>query len=157
MVIVEVAGAETPGLADALVELLEQPTGRPFVIRAVLPEGTIDTFNVAIMEPPPPDGRALTRAHLGIEVADLDAASATRLGLRAGAGVVVKEVERGSQAARVGIASGDLITRVGSFGVRRVADLGVLEDVSAGTEVGLRVVRIGRGHVLQTEVVLLAR
>ena len=157
MVVVEVGGAETPGLADALVELLEQPTGRPFVVRAVLPEGTIDTFNVTIVEPPAPDGRALARTHFGVDVADLDIASATRLGLRAGAGVVIKDVERGSHAARVGIAPGDLITRVGSYGVRRVADLGVLENVTAGTEVAIRVVRIGRGRVLQTEVLLRAR
>lgn len=157
MVIVEVAGRETPGLADALVELLEQPTARPFVVRAVLPEGTIDTFQVTILEPPPPDGRALARAHFGLDVTELDVAAATRLGLRAGAGVVIKDVERGSEAARAGISAGDLITRVGPYGVRRVADLGVLEEVGAGTGVAFRVVRIGRGRVLQTEVVLSAR
>ena len=64
---------------------------------------------------------------------------------------------KGSEAARAGIAPGDLITRVGSLGVRRVADLGVLEQVSAGDGVSFRVVRIGRGRVLQTEVVLAAR
>ncbi|MBI1945433.1 MAG: trypsin-like peptidase domain-containing protein [Deltaproteobacteria bacterium] len=157
MVLIEVDGAETPGLADALVELLEQPTGRPFTIRAVLPEGTIDTFSVAIVEPPPPDGRVLAKRQLGLDVAELDAAAATRLGLRAGAGVVVKDVERGGPAARVGIMPGDLITRVGPYGVRRLADLGVLEGAASGTEVGLRVVRIGRARVLQTEVVLIAR
>ena len=157
MVVVEVAGHETPGLADALVELLEQPTARPFTIRAVLPEGTIDRFEVSILEPPPPDGRALARSHFGLDVVELDAAGAARLGLRAGAGVIVKDVAKGSEAARAGIAPGDLITRVGSLGVRRVADLGVLEQVAAGDGVSFRVVRIGRGRVLQTEVVLAAR
>ncbi|MCC7070820.1 MAG: trypsin-like peptidase domain-containing protein [Deltaproteobacteria bacterium] len=157
MVLVEVGGADTPSLADALVELLEQPTGRPFTVRAVLPEGTVDSFSVTIDEPPPPDGRALARRHLGLDVGDLDPTAATRLGLRAGAGVVVKDVERGGPAARVGLASGDLITRIGPYGVRRVSDLGVLENVGVGAEVGVRVVRIGKSRVWQTEVVLLAR
>lgn len=157
MVIIEVAGADTLGLVAALVELLEQPTGRSFSMRAVLPEGTIDTFSVTIVEPPAPDGRALAKKQFGLDVDELDRAAATRLGLRAGAGVIVKDLERGSPAARIGIVAGDLITRVGPFGVRRIADLGVLEGVVPGSEVALRVVRIGRNRVLQTEVLLVAR
>lgn len=157
MIVVEVEGLATPTLIDALVALLEQPPQTKFSVRALLPEGTIDVFKLAIDALPPPDGKQLAKQRLGIAVADLDTATAARMGLRAGAGVIVKSVDGGTPAARAGIASGDLVTRVGPFGVRRIADLAVLERVDAGDGVPVRVVRIGKGRVVQTEVVLEAR
>lgn len=157
MIVVEIEGVATATLVDALVALVEQPPQAKFTLRAVLPEGTVDVFKLAIEALPAPDGKHLARTHLGLDVAELDSAAAARLGLRAGAGVMVKSVDGGSAAARAGIAAGDLVTRVGSFGVRKIADLGVLEKVNAGDGVSVRVVRIGKGRVLQTEVVLAAK
>jgi hypothetical protein len=57
----------------------------------------------------------------------------------------------------VGITAGDLVTRVGPYGVRRVADLALHEGVAPGAPVALRVVRITRGRVWQAEVQLSAR
>jgi serine protease Do len=157
MIVTEVGGRRVSGLVEALVAILAQPTGEKFEIRAVLPEGTTDSFNVSILELPPPDGAKLAKQHLGLDLVELDAATSARLGLRAGAGVIVKDVEKGTDAARAGIAPGDLITRIGPYGVRRLTDLGVLEDVPSGAGVALRVVRFGKGRVLQTEVVVSAR
>jgi serine protease Do len=157
MVITDVGDARTLTLVDTLVALLEQPAGRGFRLRARLPEGTSDSFELAVRELPPPDGRALAKKRFGLDLADLDAGTAARLGLRAGAGVVVKAVEAGSQAARAGVQPGDLVTRLGAYGIRRVRDLAVLEDVPAGADVSVRVVRIGRGRVIQTEITLEAR
>lgn len=157
MIVVEIEGVATPTLVDALVALIEQPPQAKFTLRAVLPEGTTDTFKLAIEALPPPDGKQLAKARLGLELAELDSAAAARLGLRAGAGVIVKSVVGGSAAARAGIAGGDLVTRVGPFGVRKIADLGVLEKVDPGDGVPVRVVRIGKGRVVQTEVVLEAK
>jgi len=157
MVVTEVGGKATHTLVDTLVALLAQPTGTKFELRAILPEGTTDTFRVAILELPAPDGAALARTHLGLDVVDLDKATAARLGLRAGAGVVVRGVDKDGPAQRVGLQGGDLITRIGPYGVRQLADLGVLEGVGSGAGVALRVVRFGKGRILQTEVVLPAR
>ncbi|HEY4222090.1 MAG TPA: trypsin-like peptidase domain-containing protein [Myxococcota bacterium] len=153
MIVTDVGDAHTPTLVDALVALLEQPSGKPFAVHAVLPEGTTDVFTMQIEELPPPDAHSLAKKVLGLDVADLDAVTATRLGLRAGAGVLVKDVERGRDAARLGVQPGDLITRVGPYGIRHVTDLAILED-AAGTDIPVRVVRIGKGRVLQTEVLL---
>jgi serine protease Do len=157
MIITEVGDARTPTLVDALVALLEQKPGAPFRVRAALPEGTTDSFELALRELPPPDGKALARRRFGLGVQDLDAATAARLGLRAGAAILVREVERGSDAARAGVSPGDLVTRVGAYGIRRVSDLAFLEALAPGVEVAVRVVRIGKGRVLQTEVTLAAR
>ena len=150
MIVTDVDDHKTPSIVEALVALLEEPSGRPFVVRAQLPEGTIDIFHVTIAELPPPDGKALAKKRLGLDVADLDAVTAARLGLRAGAGVVVKDVDK--DGARVGLLPGDLVTRVGPYGIRHVADLAVLEELTG--EIAVRVVRIGKGRVLQAEVLL---
>ncbi len=154
MVITSVDDDATPTLVDALVAFLEEPAGEPFVVRAVLPEGTTDIFHVTLADRPRPDGAALARKQLGLDVADLDAVTAARLGLRDGAGVVVKAVDKKSLAAKKGVQPGDLVTRVGPYGIRHVTDLVVLQDVVAGARIPVRIVRIGRGRVLQTEVLL---
>jgi S1-C subfamily serine protease len=71
--------------------------------------------------------------------------------------VLVKSVDAGAQLARAGVQAGDLVTRVGPYGIRRVADLAVLEGVQPGTEVAVRVVRITKGRVQQAEIVIAAR
>jgi serine protease Do len=157
MVLKEVHGRPTRDLVDGLVALFEEPAGKPFRVRAALPEGAVDIFEVAIEALPAPDGGKLAQAHLGLEVADLDMATAARLGLRPGAGVLVRGVVRGTDAQRAGIAPGDLLTRVGPYGVRRVADLALLEGVAPGTAVSVRVVRITRGRVSQAEIVISSR
>jgi S1-C subfamily serine protease len=93
---------------------------------------------------------------LGVSVLDVDAASAARLGLRSGAGVLVKTVRAGSAAQRAGIQPGDLLTRVGPYGIRQVSDLAVLDGARAGLEIPVRVVRITRGRVLQAEVLIVS-
>lgn len=157
MVLKEVHGRATRDLVDGLIALFEEPAGKPFRVRAALPEGAVDIFEVAIEALPAPDAAELARAHLGLEVADLDMATAARLGLRPGAGVLVRSVVRGTDADRAGIAAGDLLTRVGPYGVRRVADLALLEGVAPGAAVSVRVVRITRGRVSQAEIALSSR
>lgn len=154
-VLVDVAGRPTRELVDALVALLEQPEARPFTVRVVLPEGSIDEITLQVEALPPPNGKALAEEHLGLGLADLDNTTAMRLGLRGG--VVVRSVDPRGPAARVGIAPGDIVTRMGDYGVRRVTDLAILETVRTGDAIGLRVVRIDRRRVLSADVVVMAR
>jgi serine protease Do len=158
MVIAGVAGRPTLSVVDALVALLEQPVGRPFVVRVVLPEGTIDEVKLALEERPKPDGAQLARARLGVGLQELDAARAATVGLRRGAGLLVVDVDKRGPAAAVGLQAGDLIVRVGPYGVKTLDQLGVvLEQAASGTRVGLRVVRFTRDAAFQVEVELVAR
>ena len=158
MVIEGVAGRPTPTVIDALVALLEQPVGRAFAVRVALPEGVVDEVKLAIVERPKPDGAALAKARLGLVVRELDAATAAQVGLRQGAGLLIVEVERRGPAGETGVRAGDLVVRVGPYGVRTLDQLGaVLEQAAAGTRVGLRVVRFTRDAAFQSEVEVVAR
>lgn len=63
---------------------------------------------------------------LGIEVSDLDEATAKALGLDSTDGVVVTQVERDSRAARAGLRPGMVITQVNRQDVQSVADFQML-------------------------------
>jgi serine protease Do len=140
-----------------LVAVGEAAPGRSLTLRLRLPEGSVDAVPLVPDVRPAPNGKDLAARLLGLGVADLDAGTAVRLGLRGG--VVVKSVEGPAKAA--GITVGDLLVRVGTFGVRTVRDLGGLEDVKAGDDVALRVVRIAGTPALvrvsAAEVVVTAR
>lgn len=156
MVIVAVDGRQTSSLIEVLVALFEVPAAASFKVRAVLPEGTTDSFDITVAPRPAVDGKTIARARLGLELNDLDAAAAAQLGLRAGAGVMVSAVNAGSSAARAGIARGDVVTRVGVYGIATLADLAVLADLKVETRVPVRTVRIigSRVQPLEADVLL---
>jgi serine protease Do len=158
MTIMAVGEASTPSLIDALVALLEQPAGKPFRVLAVPQKGPVQDVRVTIEALPKPDGTKLALERFGLVLASLDAARAQRLGLRMGAGLLVLDVDRKGPGARAGVEPGDLVTRVGPYGVRDVDELGVLlEKLSAGDRVVVRVVRIDGRRVYQAEALLTAR
>jgi serine protease Do len=158
MTIIAVGEASTPSLIDALVALLEQPAGKPFRVLAVPQKGPVQDVRVTIEALPKPDGTKLALERFGLVLASLDAARAQRLGLRMGAGLLVLDVDRKGPGARAGVEPGDLVTRVGPYGVRDVDELGVLlEKLSAGDRVVVRVVRIDGRRVYQAEALLTAR
>lgn len=80
----------------------------------------------------------------GGSVAELSDADLTVLGLKRRSGVIVREVTPEGAAARAGILSGDVITRVDDFEIAGTADLGaLLSTLPAGYSIKLRAVR---GH-----------
>ena len=140
-------------IVSSLIWLYETEPGEKVQMRLRLPEGSIDVVELSPRARPPPDGRALAKDRLGLVLADLDPATAVRLGLRGG--VVVKASD--GPARQAGIAVGDLVVRLGDYGLRGVQQLSVLEDLKAGDQVALRVVRLSKGRVFAAEVVLPAR
>ncbi len=62
--------------------------------------------------------------YLGVEVRELDAATARRLGLDAGSGVLVMGATPGTPAARAGISEGSVITEVEGQKVSSIDELG---------------------------------
>lgn len=156
-VVTAIAGRRVSGIMDALVTVLEQPVGQPFSM-AVERNGRSRHVRIALQELPLPDGAALARARLGLELVELDAQLSRRLGLRPGSALFVKGVEQGGPAARAGLGEGDLIMQVGRYGVRDLDGLGlVLENVSAGDRVLLTMVRVRGRSLLRSGVVLRAR
>ncbi len=78
----------------------------------------------------------------GRSIAELPGADIIVLGLDRRAGVIVREVTPESAAARAGIVTGDVITRVDDFDIAGTADLGaLLSSLPAGQAIKLRAIR----------------
>jgi serine protease Do len=156
-VVSQVAGTPTPSLIDALVAMLDQPVGKPFPI-TIAANGAQREVKLTIEELPKPDGAKLALQKFGFTVSELDSTKASHLGLRAGAGLIVTDVQRGSPAAEVGIESGDIVAQLGEYGVRDLGSLGLLlEQVKRGDEVPVTIVRIRGRSMFRSAVILPSR
>jgi serine protease Do len=104
----------TPTLIDALVALLEQPAGERFSVATVGPRGDARTVSLRVEPLPKPDGAKLAKARLGLQLRPLDARTARSLGVRAGFGLLVTDVDKRAPIARA-VARGDVVTRLGPY------------------------------------------
>lgn len=95
------------------------------------------------------------RARLGVHVQDVDENLASALGLGESRGALIGDVEKDSPAAKAGLASGDVVVRVGGVAIARARDLSrTIAHHTPGSKVDL-VVR--RGRETKTLSVTLAR
>lgn len=157
MIVSSIDGNPAAGLVDVLVGTLEQQVGRAFPL-TVKDGDRMREVRVAIEALPRPDGGALALKRFGMQVQELDAQLALRLGIRAGGALAVQQVVRGSPAEQAGLLQGDVITQVGRFGVRDLDTLGLLlERVSSGDRVPVRVVRVRGRSMYSTSILLRAR
>lgn len=86
----------------------------------------------------------VSRARLGVQVQDVDEKLATALGLGQTRGALIGDVEKGGPAERAGLASGDVVTRVGEVSIAHARDLSrTIAHQTPGSKVDL-VVRRGR-------------
>jgi len=93
------------------------------------------------------------RGYLGLVVQGLNPELAEAFGVDRQEGVVVVEVEPESAAARAGLRTGDIITRMGDRAIRRVTDFhGQAAVMFLGAKVPLEVLRDGRTRRLTLEV-----
>ena len=127
---------------DYYVRLLEQPPGSSVSLK--YRRGTeTGTAEIVLQIVPPPDGRKLAQALLGLGLGELDRRYRQRYDLPDSVGVYVNEVDPRGPADRAGIVSGDIILRVNRMSVPDLQDVGLaLEDVQPGEHVyihGLRV------------------
>lgn len=84
------------------------------------------------------------RARLGVHVQDVDENLASALGLGETRGALIGDVENGSPAAKAGLASGDVVVRVGDVPITHARDLSrTIAHHAPGSKVDL-VVRRGR-------------
>jgi serine protease Do len=153
-IITRIDTTTTNQLLDALVVLQEQTPGVPFSVFTVDGSGERE-HRVVIEQIPLKDGQALAFEKLGLRLVPMSGELAARLGVQPGAALVVDTVAPGSEAAKVGFRKGDLVTRIGPYGVRTLEQVGlILENVKRGDDVALRVLRVERTMVTQSEVVL---
>jgi serine protease Do len=165
--------AEQKGLAagDLILQMDDQPVQNPidFYIRMMHkdvdapirlayvrpsdPKATKRMVELKLVSRPLPDGKALARQMLQIQLEPLTAAIAKRFNFASTYPIlIVTEVESGGAAAQAGLHSGDLILQVDNVTVRDVTEFSrAMEKVSQGDKVNLRVLRIGIGPFGQVE------
>jgi len=90
--------------------------GKPMTITVIVEEMQEETARASR------DSRSSNRVKLGVVLEELTPDLADRLRIRVKSGVVVKQVQRGSPAARAGITRGDVIYRVNGKPVNRLKD-----------------------------------
>ena len=82
---------------------------------------------------------------LGVEVANLTAEVAEKLGVKAGEGVVITEVRNGSPAQQAGLATGMVIVQVGQKPVKSVEEFRAAMEKQSLAKGVMLLVRSGQG------------
>ncbi len=132
-VIVEFAGKPIESMSELQQVVEETPVGQRKSLtvlregnRVTLPVTTAEqpaNYKVAMMESlAPGKGDSVQDEKLGLEVADLTADVARKLGVKQGEGVVITDVKPGSPAATFGLASGMVIVEVNKKPVKSADD-----------------------------------
>lgn len=89
----------------------------------------------------------VTRARLGVYIAEIDAATMQALGLKDPQGALVRQVEKGSAADEAGIKPGDVIVRVDNTAIKTAHDLPfIVSNHKPGDAIQVGLVR--NGHPL---------
>ncbi len=90
--------------------------------------------------------------YLGIGLLEPDADLAAYFGVKAGAGVLVTGVEKGTPAAKAGLKSGDIIVQMAGKPVQGSRDIHeALADLKKGERIAIGVVRHGKKETVQAE------
>jgi len=133
-IILDYAGQAVASPLDLQGAVEETPVGQQRAM-TILRDGKRMTLKVTTREQPanyadmarsgmmaPGKGESVANEKLGLEVSDLTADVAEKLGLKSGEGVVITNVRPGSPAGFVGLTSGMVITEVNKKPVKTAAD-----------------------------------
>ena len=132
---------------DFYMQLLDHRPGQ-IVSLETQRSGSPRTARIRLQEPPRPDGAKLATERLGITLSPLSRADARRLGLRSNAGLMIDGAQSGGPAHREGIAAGDILTRLGRYGVSDLDDIGlILDEAQAGDQIHVRILRLEQGKL----------
>jgi serine protease Do len=123
-IITEFNGKKIQEMNELPRQVASTPVGKKVKVR-ILRKGKAEVKTVTIE--PLKEGAAegqvtVAQDKIGLTVADLTPALATRLGVKATSGVVVTEVKPGGLAEEGGIATGDIIKEIDGIAVTGVAD-----------------------------------
>ncbi|MBN2345121.1 MAG: PDZ domain-containing protein [Candidatus Aminicenantes bacterium] len=94
-----------------------------------------------------------SRAFLGVSIMDLDDGDlASYFSVKAGEGILVSGVQKGTPAEKAGIKSGDVIVQVGKMAVKKSGDVQeALAELKEGDSVEVTVMRRGKKAILKAE------
>jgi serine protease Do len=155
-VVTAIDGAPTNNFVQVFSMLRSAPVGAKLAF--TVNRGTeTKSIRLAIAEPKGIDSQKVMLARFGISVEDLTPDDLKRIGMKRPGGLMVREVRRGSIAAREGLSSGDIITMFGGWPVSSLSGLGqLLEQVESGDGIPFRVLRISGENWSRFDVVLRA-
>lgn len=153
-VIARVEDTPARGLVDYHIALLGHRPGDKVEMRLHRDGRTLMT-TLELRERPLPDGLALARARLGVRLEELTAEQLAAAGLRGARALRVREVEPGSPAATIDMATGDFLVAVNGQFPASAGELGeLLEGVRPGDAVSISFVRLSnRGRTQWTTAV----
>ncbi|QOJ03506.1 MAG: trypsin-like peptidase domain-containing protein [Planctomycetia bacterium] len=156
-VITEIDGTATHDYIDAFGVLRTAPTGRALPLR-VLRDGKPRLMKLSLEPQSGIETQKVLWARFGLRLADLKADELKRLGMSRPLGLLVKDVQNGSPAARVGIAPGHVITMFGGWPVESLDKLApLLAQVNRGDGIPFRVLQITAEGWSRDDVVVVAR
>jgi len=156
-VVTAVEGRPTQSFIEVFSALESAPVGKPLELSVTRNGGSSRNVSLTLMEVPRPDGGELLWKRFGIRARPLSTADLQNLGLRSAVALIVTDVRQNSQAAREGLERGDLITKIGGIPTGSLDQAGaILEEVRAGQNVGIGVMRIGSEAMIQAELNLKA-
>jgi S1-C subfamily serine protease len=94
-------------------------------------------------------GRSYKHPYAGISATDIDPILAQQLGLADAEGVMVSNTTSDTPAASAGLLTGDVITQIDNFKIRKVEDmLNYLETKSVGDTVAVKVLRFNNPKII---------
>jgi serine protease Do len=134
-------GAPAGDLIDFETRLLDHTAGDT-VRLGVRRDGEVRDVEIALAEPPEPNGRELALAKFGLHLQTLTPDLSETMRLLTSHGLLVAGVDEGSPADDAGFRLGDIIVQVGRYRVEDLDTLGrLLATVEAGDRVLMYVVR----------------
>ncbi len=143
--VVRIDGAAVRDAIDYYVKLMSREPGEVIKLELLRAGKTV----AAELKPEPlplPDGRALLRELLGLEIDELSERERRWLELGSSSALRVESLDRGGPAAMEGIQRGDIIVRLNRSVVNGIRDAGLaLEDVSPGERVLVEGLRVRNG------------
>lgn len=156
-IVTEIDGHPTPDFMEAFGVLDDAPTGKGLAFRVFRGDGHARAVELALAEVPKPDGEKLMVDRLGIRIRELTRRERRELGLRRSGGLIVMEIQPGSQAASEGVEPGDVVTKIGGRPVGTLDHVGhLLETYDRGDIIPVGIIRIGRNVSIHVELPLKA-
>jgi len=154
--ILEIDGHRPHSIIDFYIRMMDKEVGQPIELSYVRPgekNPRSRTVKLAMLPRPVPDGRALAKSLLQMDVSELTTAVARRFNFETAYPIlIVTAVDAGGGAARAGIKPGDLILRISDTAPRDLPEFAIqMEKVSAGDTVELMILRITMGAFGQME------
>ena len=129
------------------MQLLDHQPGQVVSLEAQR-SGSPRTARIRLQEPPRPDGAKLAAEKLGMTLSPLSQDDTRRLRLQSNAGLMINDVRSGWPAHREGIAAGDILTRLGRYGVSDLDVVGlILDEAQPGDQIHVRILRLEQGKL----------